>query len=155
MSARRVAFLALAALLGLAALAVSADPVYRWVDKDGKVHYTQTPPPSTGVQAQALNIHAPPPDPVSLRNAQQEAQAIDDKNKADQEAADKAKPDPAAVAAKKQQCDDLHQRLLVLQQSARAATTDAQGNLTFLDDDAKAKQEQAIQDQIAKNCSGS
>ena len=36
--------LALALLLGAAATAVAAD-VYRWTDKEGKVHYSDSPPP--------------------------------------------------------------------------------------------------------------
>ena len=40
----RLAALIAAALL-LPALAVAQSNVYRWVDKDGKVHYSDTPPP--------------------------------------------------------------------------------------------------------------
>ena len=36
---------ALAAALLLPALAAAQSNVYRWVDKDGKVHYSDTPPP--------------------------------------------------------------------------------------------------------------
>jgi glutaredoxin len=48
--------LPLRAALGLAAFlfaAAAAGQLYRWVDKDGKVHYTDTPPPlSAGKSAQ-------------------------------------------------------------------------------------------------------
>ena len=46
------------------------------------------------------------------------------------------------------------QRLAVLQQSGRVATVDAQGNKTYVSDDDRAKQEQQMQDQIAKSCGG-
>lgn len=46
---RRVA----AAMLLAAALPAQAQ-VYKWVDKDGKVHYSSTPPPSTASPAQQV-----------------------------------------------------------------------------------------------------
>ena len=47
------------------ALPVAADPVYRWVDRDGRVNYGSAPPP--GVAAEALgergNLSVVPPPP--------------------------------------------------------------------------------------------
>lgn len=42
-----------------AALAVQAQPVYRWVDKQGKVHYSDQPPPADAKQVRQprLNIN--------------------------------------------------------------------------------------------------
>lgn len=145
--------LACGLMLALGTGLAAADQVYRWVDPQGNVHFSQTPPPSTKVQAQPMTVYVPPPDPQSLQNTQQVEQAQADKDKAAADAAAK-KPDPAAEAQKKAHCDDLKSRMQVLQQSGRTATTDAQGNLTFLDDDARAKQIAAIQDQINKDCSG-
>jgi hypothetical protein len=145
--------LACALMLALGTSLATADQVYRWVDPQGNVHFSQTPPPGTKVQAQPMTVYVPPPDPQSLQNTQQTEQAQADKDKAAADAASK-KPDPAAEAQKKAHCDDLRGRMQVLQQSGRTATTDAQGNLTFLDDDARAKQIAAIQDEIKKDCSG-
>ena len=141
-------------MLALAANLAAADQVYKWVDAQGQVHYSSTPPASTKVQAKQMTVYVPPPDPQSLQNSQQLQQAQSDKDKAAADAAAKNKPDASAEAQKKAHCDDLRSRLVVLQQSGRAATTDAQGKLTYLDDDARAKQEAAIQDEINKDCSG-
>jgi|SRR5579859_3479480 len=138
----------------LGATLASADQVYKWVDSQGHVHFSQTPPPGTTVKAQTVNVTPAAPDPQSLQNQQNLQQQLQDQQKKAQDAAAKNKPDPAAEAQKKQQCDDLRSHLIVLQKSGRAATVDAQGNITYLDDDARAKQEQAIQDQIAKQCGG-
>ena len=59
-----------AVLLAAAGMAASADHVYRWVDKDGHVHYSQTPPAGTHVNAQTVNITPPAPDPTTLQNEQ-------------------------------------------------------------------------------------
>ena len=144
--------LACGVALTLGSTLAAADQVYKWVDEQGHVHFSQTPPPGTKMQTQQLTVTPTTPDPQSLQNTQNLQKQIDDKNKAAQDAAAKNKPDPAKEAEKKQHCDDLHTRLVVLQQSARTATTDAQGNITYLDDAARAQQVQAVQDQIAKDC---
>ena len=140
-------------MLALATSLAAADQVYKWVDPQGNVHFSQTPPPGA-TAAKPVTVYVPPPDPQSLQNTQLSEQAQTDKDKAATDAAAKNKPDATAQAQKKAHCDDLRSRLVVLQQSGRAATSDAQGNLTYLDDDARAKQEAAIQDQINKDCSG-
>lgn len=147
----------LAAALGLALVSglAAAAQMYKWVDKDGHVHFSQTPPPSTGVQAQQVNISAPPPDPTSLQNSQNLQQQIAEQN-------EKAKADPeqekqkqSAEAQKKAHCDDLRSRLNVLNSSGRTATVDAQGNMNYLSDEDRQKQMQAIEDQISRECGGS
>jgi|SRR5215469_5317592 len=154
MNTRTLIALAGGALLGTLALAAAADQIYKWVDKDGHVHYSQTPPPATGVQAQSVDIGAPPPDPTTLHNEQNLAKQLDDKNKQAQDVADKQKQDAQQKAQQKAQCDDLRDRLRVLQAGGRAATVDANGNMNFLSDDDRAKREKELQDDIDKNCSG-
>lgn len=151
----RIALLISAALLLAAAgFAASADQVYRWVDKDGHVHYSQTPPSSTGVNAQTVNIAPPAPDPTTLRNEAELAKELQDKNKQDQKSQEQAQQDAQQKAIQKQNCDALRQRLALLTQTGRVATVDAQGNRTYLADDEKAKQEQDLQNQIGKDCGG-
>lgn len=133
-------------------LSASADQVYRWVDKDGRVHYSQTPPSSTGVNAQTLNINPPPPDPTTLQNDQKMAQQNQDRDKQAEDAQKKDQQAQQEQAQRQKECDYLQQRLQVLQQSARVATVDAQGNKTYVSDDDRAKQEQQLQDQINKTC---
>jgi len=143
-----------ALLLGALGFAASADQVYRWVDKDGHVHYSQTPPPSTNVTAQAVNITPPAPDPTTLRDEQDLSKVLTDEQKAAQEAQKKAAADAAQQAQQQKFCDDLRQRLAVLQQSGRVATVDAQGNKQYIDDNQRAKQEQDLQAQIDQKCNG-
>jgi hypothetical protein len=144
--------LALACSLALVSTLAAADHLYKWVDKDGHVHFSQTPPAGTGVQAQSVDVNAPPPDPTGLRNSQALQQQLADKDKKAKEEAEKNKPDPHAEALKKQHCDDLKSRLSTLQNSGRAATVDAQGNMNYLDDAARAKEEQEIESEIKSDC---
>lgn len=149
----RIAVLISGVLLLMAlGLAANADQVYRWVDKDGHVHYSQTPPPSTNVTAQTVNITPPAPDPTTVHNEQNLSKVLTDKQQAAEEAKKKADADAAQKAQQQKFCDDLRQRLAVLQQSGRVATVDAQGNKQYVDDDQRAKQEQDLQNQIAQSC---
>ncbi len=154
MNTRIALLISAAVLLAAAGMAASADQVYRWVDKDGHVHYSQTPPASTDVNAQTVNITPPAPDPTTLQNEQNLAKQLQDQNKQNQDDQQKAQADAQQKAQHQQQCDALRQRLQVLQQSGRVATVDAQGNKTYVSDDARAKQEQDMQDMIAKQCGG-
>ncbi|MGE5626236.1 MAG: DUF4124 domain-containing protein [Bacillota bacterium] len=155
MNLRTLTILSAGALLGTLALAATADQIYKWVDKNGQVHYSQTPPPTTDVQAQSVNIGAPPPDPITLQNQQNLAQQIQQKNQQDQEAAKKQQQDAQQQAAQKKHCDVLRERLATLQVGGRTATVDTKGNVSYLSDDERNKQIKDAQDQIAKECSGS
>lgn len=48
--------LALLLLWSTLACAASAAEMYRWVDKDGKVHYSDSPPPASAKQVQEKNL---------------------------------------------------------------------------------------------------
>ena len=151
---KTISMLLMSATLGLLMQTAAADQVYRWVDKDGHVHYSQTPPATTGVNAQTLNIAPPPPDPTSLQNEHNLAQDLQKKN--DQSQADQQKAQAAQQQKDqdKQRCDGLRQRLQLLQQSGRVASIDGQGNKSYISDDDKAKQIQDLENTIAKDCGG-
>ena len=56
--------LALAALtLALSHAALAQTNVYRWVDKDGKVHFSDSPPPDTAKDVQQKRVGGPAIDP--------------------------------------------------------------------------------------------
>ena len=50
-------FIAIAILLATATVAAQ---VYKWVDKEGKVQYTDTPPPASATKAEAKKLDAAP-----------------------------------------------------------------------------------------------
>ena len=83
-------------LLLLSSAAALADGLYRWVDKDGKVHYGDAPPITPGQQSEKRKLAAPAPDarppsyetqiaaknfPVSLYTAPKCGQLCDDARK--------------------------------------------------------------------------
>ena len=154
MNTRMLLTLASGALLGVLAFTALGDQMYKWVDKDGHVHYSQTPPPSTDVQAKQVDIGAPPPDPTTLHNEQNLADRLQKQDQQDKDAAKKQQQDDQQKAQLKKQCDDLNEQLVILNSGRRTARVDAQGNVNYLSDDQRAKQIADLQAQITKNCSG-
>lgn len=78
-----------AALTGAA-----ADQIYKWIDKDGKIHYSSTPPAATDAHPEKIDVQAaqgfsmPAPAPTQFPSQDvRPRRSADDKAKAD--AADK------------------------------------------------------------------
>ncbi|HEX4798392.1 MAG TPA: glutaredoxin family protein [Burkholderiales bacterium] len=65
-------FLTVAAILSIAC-ADAAGQTYRWVDKEGRVHYTQTPPPPDARGVQKKSFHHGPVEAPDLPYATQVA----------------------------------------------------------------------------------
>jgi len=144
--------LMLTMLLCACMAAASADQVYRWVDKDGHVHYSQTPPASTAVHANSMDVSAPPPDPTGQQNAQNLVQQMQVQNQQAQVAQQQAQAKAQRQAQQQQRCNQLKAQLQILEQVGIVATVDAQGKRTYLSDAQHAQQEQQLQVEINKEC---
>jgi len=129
-----------------------ADQVYRWVDKDGHVHYSQTPPAGTSAHASSANVGAPPPDPTGVQNALNLVQQMQVQNQQAQAAQQQAQAEAQKQAQQQQRCNELSAQLQILKQVNIVATVDAQGNRTYLSDAQHEQQEQQLQDKINKEC---
>jgi hypothetical protein len=143
-------------LLFIVAMGIAAGVAaqqFRWVDKDGRVQYGDTPPP--GVKATRIK---PPPagsaaapssaakkdgdkplSPEAAFRKRQEEKAAEDKKSA-QASAD--------AEAKRQNCEAARSQLRSIQAGQRISTTNAQGERVFLDDSQiaaeRARAEQAV-----------
>lgn len=128
---------------------------FRWVDKDGRVQYGDTPPP--GVKATRLR---PPPagsapaaaaskdgkkplSPEAAFRKRQEDKAAEEK-KAAQSAADDAQ--------RRENCEAAQAQVRSIQSGQRMSTTNAQGERVFLDDSQIAAQLARAQQGVADNC---
>ena len=122
---------ALLLCLALAAAAGAAD-VYKWTDKDGKVHFGDAPPPDA-IGAQRTGITSAPTDPTRLEvlDTQQELQkkqsAMEDELRANQ-----AKRAEEERANKQSACDAARKRYEGVQHSRKFATTGADGKEAWM-----------------------
>lgn len=146
--------LALACLLAAAGTAV-ADQVYRWVDKNGVVHYTQTPPPSTNAAtAKTVDISAPPPDAYGAASAQATENTQTAQNKSAQAAAQKAQADAQQKAALQKACEAERAQLQQMQDARRVSYTDSKGEVQYASGDDRLKAMDDLQKRIDKDCGG-
>ncbi len=137
----------LAVLAALAFSAGAAAQAYKWVDKDGKVRYGDTPPP--GVKATPLK---PPPGPSSAPSAPPSAkkdakgkpltpeQAFQKRQQERQEAEQKSAQERAEAEKKRQNCEMAQANVRQLESGQRMTTTNAAGERVFIDDDQRAQQ---------------
>ena len=146
-------------LLLLAALAAfaagAAAQTYKWVDKDGKVRYGDTPP--GGAKAQRLK---PPPGP----SAPSPAAAPDGKKPLSPEAAFRKRQQEAQKAAEKaalerQQeetrvanCQRAREALATFESGQRISRTNPQGERYYLDDAARARETEAARKAVQDWC---
>ena len=142
-------------LFALAVATTAAAQAYKWVDKDGKVRYGDTPPP--GVKATPMRTPSgatPPPPAASTDPAKKDGTAKKDEKpltpeaafrKRQQERAEaetKAQKEAADAATKRQNCDSAQLNLRTLQSGQRVTVTDASGERAYMDD---SQRQQAIQ----------
>lgn len=121
---------------------------YKWTDAEGKVHYSDQPPPANAreqvtVKPRKPSASAPAATPAAAEKGAPAAKArtyveqeADFKKRqveaAEREAADKRKADE--VAEKKQNCDQARAQLRSLQAGGRVTGTNAQGEREYMSD---------------------
>lgn len=155
-------------IIAAAALAVSATAsagVYKWVDKDGKVRYGDTPPP--GVKATPLRTPKGPPPPSAEAKKDPAAkdaaakkddkpltpeQAFQKRQKERAEAEQKAEKERAEADAKRENCASARSQLNTIQSGQRMTTTNAAGERSFMDEEQRARALQQAQKAVADWC---
>ena len=142
--------------------------LYRWVDKDGKVRYGDTPPPG----AKTSTIKAPPPgspppaaaskdskdgkDTKAAKKgpmtAAEKEQDYRDRQEEAKKAAAKEEEEKRAKAARAEGCDRAKERLRTAQSGERIAKTNASGERYILDDQQVAQEIAAAQQSLQQAC---
>ena len=103
-------FLIAAMMLALAA-PVAAQQLYKWVDKDGKTHYSDTPPANQETQAARASASGSPAPPRRPPKTAVERDKELEKGRQDSREAAKKSDDAAKLAAAQdEQCQRARQR---------------------------------------------
>lgn len=144
-------------LITLALIGLNAHAgLNKWVDAEGKVHYSDTPPPDVKTQS-VRNIagkgqtEAPAsytPKSIAEREADLRKSKLDK-----EEAAQKKAQQDAQTETKKQNCEAARQNARSLEEGGRMFSYDSKGERNYLDDDARAKRLEDARKAIASNCS--
>jgi hypothetical protein len=129
---------------------------FRWIDKDGRVQYGDTPPP--GVKATRLKPppagSAPAPAAAASKDGKKlSPEASFQKRQQEREAEEKKSAQASADAeAKRQNCEAARSQLRSIQAGQRMSTTNAQGERVFLDDAQIASERARAEQAVAANC---
>ncbi len=137
----------------------ASSALIKWVDAEGRVHYSDAPPPP---DAKVLRAPLPAPKPESESTAssapgapkslaEREAE-LKKAQQAKKEAGEKAAKAQADADTKKAYCDSLQQTLRTLQSGARMMDVDAQGNRSYVEDAERQRRIDKAQQDFGSNC---
>jgi Domain of unknown function (DUF4124) len=135
--------------------------VYKWVDKDGKVQYSDQPPLSGDAKKlrRKSKDSGEPAPAAPAGNAAAPAKSIADqelefrKRKGEKEEAEKKQKADAEFAQKnKEYCDSLRNSLRTHGDGTRLVRYNEKGERIFLDDKERAAAKQNIEERLAKEC---
>lgn len=123
----------------------------KWVDADGKVHYSDEPPP-LNVKSKKLTTPSPASGvPAQKTYAEQEAE-LRKTQKAREEAEQKAARQQEETLARQKYCASLRAHLATLENSPSIATYNEKGGRVIMDDAARQKEIEEARKQIGSNC---
>jgi regulator of protease activity HflC (stomatin/prohibitin superfamily) len=130
--------------------------LYRWVDKDGRVQYTDTPPPPDAKGTQQLRLNTAPGAPAPSSTSIAEQEKAFQKRRADAAKAEtKAEADAKAAAENAQACAAARSHLATLNDGGRIARTKANGEREILDDAAIEAEKVKARASVAEACKAS
>lgn len=140
-------------LLLLIAASAQAGKIYKWTDKSGEVHYTQTPPPDMHSQEMKVNAQAPQSSEPSKPDSQKTA----DKSKNGKTTAKEQAEKQAAVEKKneeirKENCKRANKRFRTINAGGRLYDVNEKGERVYWDDDKRASELSDAQQSVEKWC---
>jgi hypothetical protein len=140
--------------LGFAAGAFAQQ--FRWVDKDGRVQYGDTPPP--GVNAKRLKPPPPGAAPPAAAAAKKDEKplspeaAFRKRQQEREEAEKKAAQASSDDATRRANCEAAQGQIRQIQTGQRISSVNAQGERVFLEDAQVARELERAQRAAAENC---
>lgn len=127
--------------------------VYKWVDENGTVHYSQVPPQSGPVEELNPTTGQPRIESGSLterlKRQQEQREAAQEEQR---QAAQEARTEADEQAARRRNCATARSNLSTLEAGGRFRYADADGNLRYLTDDERQERMAEARKQIEYFC---
>ena len=132
--------------------------IYKWLDEDGNLHYTDSPPPP-GRVAEEVTV-APRPTAEDAGDARKHLERLIEDQEASYSASQKQKEEQEArrveeqelEVQRKKKCASSRQSLRALQTSRPVYSIDDRGEYVFLSDDERAATIKSFEKSVAENC---
>lgn len=148
-------FIAVAILLATATVAAQ---VYKWVDKDGKVQYSDSPPPANATKIEAKRIDTPPAAASSsatpVKSLQDLAKDYDKRKAEVAEKAKKSDADKQDADINVANCNNARSALRDLESGRPLVRTAESGDREFVSDEARQADIAKARKSIADFCKG-
>ena len=144
----------LASLLAVFICGEAAAAMYKWVDEDGNIHYTQSMPPQGAKLLQKSQMpRSRPPAAVSQDNAERaparQAQPATDESRT---TAVPAELTPEQKEQYRKTCERLKKNLDLLMEPKRVFVTTKEGNRHYLSDQERDERIRRINSQLPRYC---
>ena len=139
-------------VLAIGAQAAGKKQIYKWVDDQGKVHYTQQAP--VGRSAQKMKNAPPPaanPDAIN-EDLKKQVEAMEERLAGKDEAATAARKQAENEKIIKQNCATARKNLAALQQGANKAYMTPDGKVARLTEEDRQRRISEAKQQIEKYC---
>jgi len=143
---------AIVALALLLATLPAWSVMYKWVDADGNVHYSDQAPPEGAKHQETVKVKVPPPAPAAPQPDGNKGATSKGKTSADQdmdfrkrrlaaaEADAKRQQDATAAADKAKKCEQANSRVAALQNGGRVTKYGPNGEQIYMNDDEISKE---------------
>ena len=157
----KASWICLALLLAAGTAGTAGAQMYKWIDKDGKVRYGDTPPPgskTSSVKAPQSGGAAPAPATAAkdakqgpLTPAEQEQEYRKHRQEAEK-AGKKSEQEQQAQSAKSEGCERTREYLNTLQSGQRIARTNPSGERYYMDENQVAQEIAKAQQSVQQAC---
>jgi len=118
-------------LLALAAAALAlpaAAQVYKWLDEDGRVHYSAQRPPAGAEQLETIEPRDTEASPQARKRLAEQQKRLEALRRQREQREQRAAEQAAAEASRRENCAKARENLQNLQTAIRIYETDDQGN---------------------------
>lgn len=138
-------------LIFLSLVATAHAEVYKWVDEDGHVQYSDNPQAIKKAQSVPMQ-KIPQPDPETLKRSENQQRYLDARDQERQKAQTDKENSAKQAAESKKQCDSAKERLAMLQMGGRIYNMDANGERNYISEEKRQAEIATMQDEVAKYC---
>ncbi len=140
-------------LLLLGAGSATGAGLYKWVDENGKVIYSDTPPPPTARESKSIAAPARA-DPSALKALDERRQRLQKAREADAQQAKKEAEEASRAAEAQVNCAQWRGELTALDRGTLGARIDEKGDRVVLDEKQLSRRRADLQRWIADTCRG-
>lgn len=147
---KRICSMLLAFGVALAMAQSASAQVYRWVDDEGKVHFTDQPPPGEDVERVDVKTSK---SSVSGEEVAEQRRAQLEALQSEREAREKARADAASERReRKEKCEAARERYNNVVWKKKIHEIDEQGNKTYLSDADEDRVKREAADAVSEFC---